>query len=81
MNKEGNPKTSKEATKTSREANKTSREAQKTSREANKTSREANKTSREAQIPGQTPGQKRVKATSASDVEKSTNKKNYRRIS
>src|SRR6185312_2451447 len=57
------------------DACKTSREAAKTSKEASKTSREASKTSREAQIPEQTSGQKKGKATSTSAVEKSTNKK------
>ena len=61
--------------KSSKDACKTSREAAKTSKEASKTSREASKTSREAQIPEQTSGQKKGKATSTSAVEKSTNKK------
>jgi len=54
---------------------KSSKDACKTSREAAKTSKEASKTSREAQIPEQTSGQKKGKATSTSAVEKSTNKK------
>src|SRR6185312_5096533 len=51
---------------------KSSKDACKTSREAAKTSKEASKTSREAQIPEQTSGQKKGKATSTSAVEKST---------